>query len=412
MPRILNEKQTREFFDIIGDPPKFDTDCFVKLFAYTKKNGIRFHPDDVIKIGPEQSKFVKQNSETNLGIYIFNKFMIEELECFGYINHELNGKFLGKIRSAMSKALRNGDITPQQFATYIDKYQYLFGGNLAHIINTSLSSTVLTLPPSAKKLRSELFKQYEKELAANDPEVSAMIENKVVDEALKEMRKTGDPSLAIYDAGSGVDPYNNYRTMFVMKGAIVDNTGESPTGYKIVKSNYDDGITKEDMPIIADSLVRSAYMRGVATQDSGFETKTYNTINQRIHLQPKGSFCGTKDTEPVEITENNKDNYIYRYIKTSAEKPVLLTDENINSYVGKVVHMYTPLHCKAKDPEYCNICVGDRPFIIGIRNVGLTFSVITGATMNAALKVMHKTKVEIYNITVDDITKYMDRPLI
>ena len=82
MPRILNEKQTREFFDIIGDPPKFDTDCFVKLFAYTKKNGIRFHPDDVIKIGPEQSKFVKPNSETNLGIYIFNKFMIEELECF------------------------------------------------------------------------------------------------------------------------------------------------------------------------------------------------------------------------------------------------------------------------------------------------------------------------------------------
>ena len=413
MARVLNEKQTAEFFSIIGDPPKFDANCFAKLFAWSKKaNGIRFYTDDIITIGPEHSKFVAPNSQTTTGIYVFNKFMIEPLEIFGYLNIELNGKVLGKITDQLNKALREKDIETQQYADYLDHLEYLFGGPLAHLINTSLSSTVLRLPPAAKKLRSELFKEHKTALDAGDPEVSAMIENRVVDKALEEMRKTKDPSLAIYDSGSGVDPYNNYRTLFVMKGAIIDNTGESPTGYKVITSNYDEGITKEDMPKIADSLVRSAYMRGVATQDSGFETKTYNMVSQRVKLQKKGSFCHTKETIEVEITDKNKDRYVYRYIKTSAEKPVMLSYDNIDQYVGKTVHMYSPLHCKAKDPEYCNVCTGDRPYIIGVRNVGLTFSVMTGATMNAALKAMHKTKVEIYNVTIDDITRFMNHPLV
>lgn len=413
MARVLTAAQTTEFFDIIGNPPVFDVNCFVKLFAYSKKaGGIRFNTDDIITIGPEQSEFVKLNSQTTCGIYVLNKFLIEPLRIFGYLNVQLNGKMIGKINDQLDIALREGDITTQQRAEFIDRYQYLFGGPLAHIINTSLSHTVLSLPKGAKKLRADLFKEKAKELAANDPEASAEIENKVVDLALEEIRKTGDPAISLYDAGSGVDPYNNYRTMFVMKGAIIDNTGESPTGYKIVKSNYDDGITKDDMPLIADSLVRSAYMRGVATQDSGAETKTYNTVSQRVRLQKHGSFCHTKETIQVEITEKNKDRYVYRYIKTNAEKPVELTYDNIDSYIGKTVNMYSPLHCKAKDPEYCNICAGERPYIIGLRNVGLTFSVMTGATMNAALKAMHKTKVEIYHVSINDITKYMNHPLV
>lgn len=409
--RFLNEKQTRECLEIIGTPPKFDAHCFANLFAASKKHPIRFHPDDIVTIGPNESKFLKEGTQTSVGCYVFNKFCLEELEIFGYANIELDSKMIGKINNLLDTAQREGDITPEQRATFIDKYQYLFGGPLSHIINTSLSHNVLTLPPKAKKLRTELFKQYKDELDVNDPEVSAMIENRVVDEAMREIRETGDPSIAIFDSGSGVDPYNNYRTMFVMKGAIIDNTGESPTGYKIVKSNYDDGITKEDMPIIADSLPRSAYMRGVVTQDSGFDTKQNNMIFQNVRLQSKGSFCHTTETNPVEITNGNKEKYIYRYIKTSAKEPVELTYENIDQYVGKTVDMYSPLHCKAKEPEYCNICAGNRPYIIGIRNVGMTFSVMSGATMNMALKAMHKTKVETYHVTVDDILKYLNHPL-
>lgn len=412
MARILTDKQRDEFMEIFGSPFHADVTSLMKAFAYTKKAGkVRFYPDDIITIGPEHSPYVKNNAKTTCGCYVFNKVVIEELEIFGYLNVELTAKMVKKIQAQMDIAMQEGDLTPEKRAGFIDHYQWLFGGPLSHVINPSLSSTILSLPNSAKQLRTKMFKEYAAELDAGDPEISAKIENAVVSAALEEMRKTDDPSVAIYDAGTGVDPYNNYRSMFVMKGAIQDNTGECPSGYKIVKSNYNEGITKEDVPIIADSLVRSSYMRGVVTQDSGFDTKVYNTANQHVRLQPRGSFCGTTQTVPIQITEQNKEKYVYRYIKTSAKNPVMLTYDTIDSYVGKEVQMYSPLRCKAKDPEYCNICAGDRPYLINLRNVGLTFSVISGATMNNALKAMHKTKVELYTITVDDIVKHMNHPI-
>ena len=409
MARLLNQKQQQEFFEILGDPPKFDTDTFVKLFAWTKSaNGIRFYADDILTIGHNESKFVKPNTQTTCGCYIINKFIIEQMEVFGYINAEFNKKLLGKIDDFIAIALRDKTITREQYDEYTNRSQYLYGGALAHIINPSISNNLLTLPSGAKKLRSKMMEERKERLDANDPEASAEIEDAVVTEALKEIRATGDPALAIFDAGGGADPYNNYRTMFVMKGAVQDNTGESPTGYKIVKSNYDDGVTKEDMPIIADTLVRSSYMSGVATQDSGAAAKSLNTINQRVSLLPKGSFCGTTHTDKVVVTKND----IYRYIKTGSRKPLMLTSENIDQYLGKEVEMYTPFGCIAPDPHYCNVCMGDNPYLVGVKNIGLTFNIITGSTMNAALKTKHKTKVELYQVTIDDILKYLDHPLI
>ena len=89
----------------------------------------------------------------------------------------------------------------------------------------------------------------------------------------------------------------------------------------------------------------------------------------------------------------------------------MLTEENIGKYIGKEVDMYTPFHCKAKDPHYCNVCMGDNPYRVGVKNIGLTFSIITGSTMNAALKTKHKTKVELYKVGIDDILKYLNHPL-
>lgn len=412
MARVLTDKQRDAFMEIFGNPQEFNTTNLLKAFAYHRKEGkTLFYPDDIITIGPEHSRFVKPNSITTTGIYVFNKVVIEDLEIFGYLNIQLDSKMVGKVEAQMDIAMQEGDLSPEKRARYIDHYQWLLGGPLSHIINPSLSPTVLSLPASSKWMRDTMFKENKERIDRGDPEIAAKIENDVVADALTQMRKTGDHAMAIYDCGA-VDPYNNYRSMFVMKGAITDNTGESATGYKIVKSNYNEGITKEDVPIIADSLVRSSYMRGVVTQDSGFDTKVYNISNQQVRLQKRGSFCGTTGTIKVKITEQNKSKYVYRYIKTTAKKPVMLTYDTIDQYVGKEVEMYSPIRCKAKDPEYCNICAGDRPYIINLRNIGLTFSNISGATMNNALKAMHKTKVELYSITEADITKYMDHPLV
>lgn len=404
--RTLSAEQQKQFFIDLGDIEKLNVDTIVKLFAYTKKFGIKYNTDDIITIGPEQSPFVKPNTRTTTGLYLLNKYIFEDLKIFGYINKPITGKVNGNIEKQMAAALKAGDITRDQYGVYIDKTQWLFGGPLAFVIDTSLSETVLTLPPKAKKQREELIAANKEGLEANDPQVSFNIEHQVVQTALEEMRTKDDPSMALFDSGCGIDAYNQYKTIFVMKGAVQDNTGESPNGFKIVTSNYDTGVSKEDMPKIADTVVTSAYSSGVSTQDSGTNGKRYNALFQRVRLQPRGSDCGTKDTLKVTITKDNSEDYMYRYILEGG-KLIMLDQDNIGKYIGKTVNMRSGLHCKAPDPEYCSKCVGDRLYRIGIRNLGFTFMTISGSTLNAALKKKHDVSIKLYNVTVDDVMKYV-----
>lgn len=405
--RILTAEQQAKLFELMGDLEKLDADRLSKLFAYHRKTGIAYYPDDIITIGPEQSKFVKPKTVTTLGIFIANKFILEDLGIFGYVNKPITGKLNGAIDGAMSKALMSGDITREQYGQYIDRTQWLYGGPLAFIINTSLSETLLSLPPAAKKLREKLLAENKDAIAANDPQAAVHIERAVVNAALEEMRKSGDPSMALFDSGCGIDPYNQYKTIMVMKGAVQDNTGESPTGYKVITSNYDSGISKEDMPKIADTVVSSAYSSGVFTQDSGTNGKKYNALFQRVRIENRGSDCGTKDCLDIMITKDNAEDYIWRYIMVNG-KPLMLTPENIKQYIDKDVKLRSPVHCKAKDPEYCSVCVGDRPYRIGIRNIGFTMMTISGATLNASLKKKHDISIKLRTITVDDVLKYVE----
>lgn len=403
MPRdIRNTPAQTAYFEALGDLHNPTAQLFADLFAAHKDSPPKYHVDDMIIIGPEQSPFVKENSSTTCGIYLFNKFILEPLKIFGYVNKPFGSKELGALEDGISDGLMQKDLTTEQVAEFIDRLQFLLGGPLAHLINPSINPDIMTLPPQAAALKKKLLAENKAGIEANDPQTSSKIEKEVTKVAMDWMNERNDPSLSFFKSGA-IDPYNNYRTMFVMKGAVKDNTGESPTGYKIVTSEYDNGITKEDMPKIADTVVTSSYNSGVATQDSGYMGKKYNTILQRVKLLERGSDCKTPDTFQTVITNR----HLYRYIMENG-KPVCLTPEVIDKYKGKVCKLRSPLHCHAKDPYYCNICMGDRLYDIGVHNVGLTVSILSGATLNAALKTKHNVTVGTYTIKEEDILKYVN----
>lgn len=403
MPRdIRNTPAQTAYFEALGDLHNPTAQMFADLFAAHKDSPPKYHVDDMIIIGPEQSPFVKENSSTTCGIYLFNKFILEPLKIFGYVNKPFGKKELDALEDGISDGLMQKDLTTEQVAEFIDRLQFLLGGPLAHLINPSINPDIMTLPPQAAALKKKLLAENKASIEANDPQTSSKIEKEVTKVAMDWMNERNDPSLSFFKSGA-IDPYNNYRTMFVMKGAVKDNTGESPTGYKIVTSEYDNGITKEDMPKIADTVVTSSYNSGVATQDSGYMGKKYNTILQRVKLLERGSDCKTPDTFQTVITNR----HLYRYIMENG-KPVCLTPEVIDKYKGKVCKLRSPLHCHAKDPYYCNICMGDRLYDIGVHNVGLTVSILSGATLNAALKTKHNVTVGTYTIKEEDILKYVN----
>lgn len=399
---IRGTKLQDELFVILGDFSNPTSEMFATLFARHKDSKPKYNPDDLIEIGPEQYNGVKPKSTTTVGIYMINKFLIEPLKVFNYINKPFDSKIWGDLENTIADALMAKDITTEQVSSFIDRTQFLLGGPLAHIINPSISSTLINLPASSKKLKQELLKEKKNDLDKEDAQVAASIEKEVVSDALKSMHQTDDPALSLFDSGA-IDPYNNYKTMFVMKGAVKDNTGESSSGYKIVTSAYNEGITKEDMPKISDSLVTSAYSKGVATQDSGTLGKKYNAVFQRIKLQPANTDCGTKTYLKTVITKR----HLYRYI-VEKDKLILLTPENISNYVGKVCDLRTPLHCHAPDPEYCSKCVGDRLYRIGVKNVGLTFNIVSGSTLNASMKAFHDSRVKTTVATVRSLLKYVE----
>lgn len=403
MPRdIRNTPAQTAYFEALGDLHNPTAQMFADLFAAHKDSPPKYHVDDMIIIGPKQSPFVKENSSTTCGIYLFNKFILEPLKIFGYVNKPFGKKELDALEDGISDGLMQKDLTTEQVAEFIDRLQFLLGGPLAHLINPSINPDIMTLPPQAAALKKKLLAENKVGIEANDPQTSSKIEKEVTKVAMDWMNERNDPSLSFFKSGA-IDPYNNYRTMFVMKGAVKDNTGESPTGYKIVTSEYDNGITKEDMPKIADTVVTSSYNSGVATQDSGYMGKKYNTILQRVKLLERGSDCKTPDTFQTVITNR----HLYRYIMENG-KPVCLTPEVIDKYKGKVCKLRSPLHCHAKDPYYCNICMGDRLYDIGVHNVGLTVSILSGATLNAALKTKHNVTVGTYTIKEEDILKYVN----
>ena len=402
MPRDLRgTPKEKELFEALGDLHNPTAQLFSDLFARHKDAPEKYRTDDLINIGPAQSKFVKPNSTTTVGIYIVNKFLLEPVEVLGYVNKTFDDKNWGKVEDTIAAALLAGDITQETASRFIDRTQFLLGGPLAHIINPSITKAITELPPSAAALKKKLLKDHEAELRANNPTVAAKIEKEVTAEAMRVMEEKNDPAMGFFESGA-IDPYNNYKTMFVMKGAIKDNTGESPTGYKIVTSNYNEGIAKKDMPTIADSLVTSAYSKGVMTQDSGYDGKKLNVLFQAIKLQPQGSDCGTKQYLKTVITNR----HLYRYIFENG-KLILLDQSNIDKYKGKVCNLRTPLHCHAPDPEYCSVCVGQRPYRVGIHNIGLTFNIISGATLNASMKAFHDIRVKTYNVTDDDLLRYV-----
>ena len=403
MPRdIRNTPAQTAYFEALGDLHNPTAQMFADLFAAHKDSPPKYHVDDMIIIGPEQSPFVKENSSTTCGIYLFNKFILEPLKIFGYVNKPFGKKELDALEDGISDGLMQKDLTTEQVAEFIDRLQFLLGGPLAHLINPSINPDIMTLPPQAAALKKKLLAENKAGIEANDPQTSSKIEKEVTKVAMDWMNERNDPSLSFFKSGA-IDPYNNYRTMFVMKGAVKDNTGESPTGYKIVTSEYDNGITKEDMPKIADTVVTSSYNSGVATQDSGYMGKKYNTILQRVKLLERGSDWTTPDTFQTVITNR----HLYRYI-TENGRPICLTPEVIDKYKGKVCKLRSPLHCHAKDPYYCNICMGDRLYDIGVHNVGLTVSILSGATLNAALKTKHNVTVGTYTIKEEDILKYVN----
>lgn len=340
-----------------------------------------------IMLTKEEYPFVVSPVETSLGMLVMNRYVLEKtgiIHHIGYWNTPLSKKGIAKLDQVITSLVIAKKITPKIQGAYIDARDRL-GFWLSSFYGTAVSASLLRPMHDVNKRKAELFKQYANDLNSNDSVKQIITTNKIEEELVSMVKKNlgDDESNDLFNSGIyNLD--NNYKTINVMRGAVMNNiTGK----YDVVKNSLMDGIDKNDIPAFANSVVAGAYPSAVGTADTGYLSKQLLALLQSEEIDPNPkSDCGTKSTIPLTIDKRNAQYVLYRNINVNG-KIVEITPDNVDTFINKTVRMYSPACCT--HDKVCAKCAGALFHNLGVTRVGLLCSQITQKLLNIKLKSKH-----------------------
>ncbi|MMZ42130.1 DNA-directed RNA polymerase subunit beta' [compost metagenome] len=384
-------------------PEDITFDVLIELFADRAKmvNGkvqevkSRVGTSDTMELSPSEY-FNKTKITTTAGSFIYNKIVIEPhlKDIIGYVNDTINASVLSDIEDKLANALLDDKINSDVMDDYLNRTQWI-AMQFHSVISGSFTMKSLKPIPSVIKLRDKLIKENKEKLDQGDITVSTHIEKQLLDLARKELGD--DHGMDLYNSGARGSFGNNFKNISVMKGAVYDPT----TGkFDVVKSNFMEGISKEELPVHGNAVVTGAYPKAIGTATSGYFSKQIIAALQAVTLDKKGSDCGTLGTLKVKINPKSPKDYLFCHIVENG-KLVLLTEENISKYAGKEVNMRSPMYCIGK--KLCRTCAGLMYEKLGIDNIGLTAARVSSTLLNLSMKKFHNSTTAISKVNIDDM---------
>lgn len=354
------------------------------------------HPYDLLIIPPnsfyvtnEKGKEVSNKNKftTTVGLFILNKIIADigfsKLFDGYYINQTINKKVFKKIETTLSYALIEDDITVEQLKRWENTMQWFMP--FEDIISPNQTEKMVGCTKILNKKKAELAKKYADEIEAGNVAVVEKMEKELLDYAAEYLKD--DPSMDTLDSGAGSAFGNNFKNLYVMKGAIANPDPNAKRKYDIVLSNYIDGISADEYSTVAGAGAAGAYSRGKKTEVGGHWEKLFISAYQYLKLDPKGSDCGTKRYIEVDLDDNNYKGYMYSYIIESNGSLTLLTSKNYKKYLGKKVKFRFTSMCESKT-GFCNKCAGELLYI-GSPNIGVVMSQIPAKLKLTCMKSFH-----------------------
>lgn len=199
---------------------------------------------------------------TTVGLWVFNKAFIEQelFDLFKYIDEPISKEVHGRINNELSYALMEDKIsldTLKHFEMKVQKFM-----PLVSILSASYTDKILNITKDINKKKKELLKKYDNELKTNDPKIMDKIEKELLSYANDILKD--DPSMDMFNSGARASFGNNFKNMFVSKGATLNP--EPGKGYDLITSNYMDGVSKEEYTAFATSLAAGPYFRAKKTE--------------------------------------------------------------------------------------------------------------------------------------------------
>jgi hypothetical protein len=358
---------------------QYDTfDVPIGAFSYLNKKG---------KLVSNKNKFT-----TTIGIWIFNVFFLRDFGFSflfnGYINDNIDEKKFNKINQTLVYALCEDKIDGETYKKFLDYGQYFMP--FETILSPNHTEKILGCTKEIQKKKAELAKKYEEGIKNGDPVIGEKMSKELLEYA-KEILKD-DPSLDVYDSGAGGTFKNNFKNMYVMKGAVRNPDPNAKQEFTIATSNFLDGVSADEYSLIANALAAGPYARAKKTEIGGYWEKLFVAAFQTISLDGPDTDCGSNKYIEVELTEKNLSMYMYNYIIKSDGSLEELTSDNSDKYIGKKVKMRFSIFCKSKT-GICNKCAGNFFYRVKVGNLGLATVQIPTALKLKSMKAFHDSTI-------------------
>ena len=400
--RTLSNNEKQIFLDL---KPSDITKSVLTSFFADRFNVIsgkiipsRFNTYDEFVLHKGEYPTITENTLTNCGLFIVNKFLFEEdwIDIVGYTNIPMDKKQLGKLDNMLIKEVEQDETgeVQKKYIKYLNKLTWIQLTFHTEIC-TSLSIKASKPLPKVQKRKEELIKLHKKELEDGDVVVAAKIQDELISLAKEELK--GDQSLELYESGARGAFDNAYRQEQLIKGPVYNDANKK---FEIVTNSLYEGAGKNDLPAFANAVVAGLYPKSIGTAESGYDAKKFNAGLQSQVLDEKGTDCKSQVPMILELTKDNVSEYKYHYI-VEGSKYVRLDDSNMDQYIGKTVKLRFPSTCVGKN--VCNICAGDRFYLLGIRNIGITANRLANTLLNGKMKMSHDTTVRTFELDPDFI---------
>ena len=326
--------------------------------------------------------------ETTVGRLVMNAILVKDpfKDKIDFINEEFNNKSLEK--KYIHGKFKDGEITVEEFTRYLDLVMYIEG--FANTLSLSATEKAITPPPGKeafkKKMIEGIVKEYGKD-ALKNPTIMAKLEK-----ALSEF----DDEYLKGDEANGRLISGKVKNMARKKLFLTFGIGNSfKHEAEPVIDSLDKGIGKdpEKLAILFNDARAGSFSRGAETQQGGVIAKETLRATSDVKILDKD--CGNKIYIPILVTKENRVDLVDRYIFD--KKLLLLTKENIDSYIGKVVNMRSPLYCKLEN-HLCKYCTGVMlgKYENGVSILATTFG---GTVLKESLSKFHGSNLEIVKIT-------------
>lgn len=401
--RLLTKEECNYFFNL-SDHTLQSTSFMASHFSDIGDTPHKYNVYDILTVPPntvgDEKTKNKNTFYTTLGRYIFNRVFILGLGLFktlGYINKTLDADDLGDLNAKISYAILEDKVSVDTFKKFLmleQKFQ-----PYCNMLSAGYTTKMLTINKTIDDKKKELIKKYAKELA--DPKQNMYAADKMEKELLDYAKSIlkNDASMDMYTSKAKASFSNNFKNMFVMKGAIKDP--DPAKGYDVVLSSYMDGMSKEDYPILAKSLAEGPYKRTRKTAIGGYWEKLFLRAFEHIRLAPKGSDCGTKRTITVKLTKYMEDLLMYSFIVGPDGHLIELNSDNRDKFLNKTVQVRFASMCEYKDHGMiCNACAGNLYYKDGITNIGTAAPQMASEIKLKSMKAFHNSTVQLHKIDV------------